>query len=425
MSKFDLALKKYLLVRKRSEVLCDPLEIDDFNMQAMIFGSPPKWNLGHCTWAFEAFVLGETVPSYHPYDVGYAFLFNSYYETVGTRIRRDKRYLLSRPTVKEVFKYRKYVDEEITGLLSGGENRISDVDDFLFRLELAINHEQQHQELFLTDLKHIFFESPLQPVYMAAEDALSQAGQNSGPAKFTDHEGCLTEIGHDGNGFAYDNEGGRHKVYLNPFSLMNRMVTNGEFLEFVEDGGYGDFRWWLSDAWACANREEWEQPIYWTKQEGKWYEFTLHGLKELNLNAPVCHVSFYEADAYARYKGMRLPTEFEWEYVAGEKLHEIESGHFMDNEYYHPVAEKISPEVPSQFFGNVWEWTQSQYLPYPHFKALPGAAGEYNGKFMSDQRVLRGGSCGTPQDHIRASYRNFFEGFQRWQFSGFRLAQDL
>ena len=256
----EYVLTKFLAVRKKSEALCSPLEIDDFNMQAMIFGSPPKWNLGHCTWAFEAFVLGETVPSYRPYDVKYAYLFNSYYETVGSRIKRDKRYLLSRPTVQEVFEYRKYVDEEIIELLSGSESRISDIKDFLFRLELALNHEQQHQELFLTDLKHIFFESPMQPAYVEAKDTVSGKRQKA-PSAFVEHEGCLTEIGHEGEDFAYDNEGGRHKVYLNPFSLMNRPVTNGEFLEFVEEGGYEDFRWWLSDAWACVNRNEWKKPL--------------------------------------------------------------------------------------------------------------------------------------------------------------------
>ena len=416
--------ERFRSIREKTLQLCEPLSIDDYNMQAMIYGSPPKWNLGHCTWAFEAFVLAETVPSYHPYDVQYAFLFNSYYETLGNRIQRDKRYLLSRPTVKEVFQYRKYVDDEIISLLSGEEHRISDIKDFLFRLELALNHEQQHQELFLTDLKHIFFESPLQPVYKEVSDHFSK-GRKKAPAAFIDYEERLVEIGHEGEGFAYDNEGGRHKVYLNSFSLMNRPVTNGEYLEFVEEGGYGDFRWWLSDAWAWLNREKVTQPLYWIKQEGKWYEFTLHGMKELNLDAPVCHISFFEADAYARFKGVRLPTEFEWEHAALEKVHEIHEGHFVDHEYYHPIVEKAQPLGTFHFFGNVWEWTQSQYLPYPHFKTPPGAVSEYNGKFMNDQRVLRGGSCATSQNHIRVSYRNFFEGFQRWQFSGFRLAKDI
>jgi ergothioneine biosynthesis protein EgtB len=306
-------------------------------------------------------------------------------------------------------------------------HKISDKNNFLYRLELAINHEQQHQELLLTDLKHIFFESPLQPTYIENNGSLKPGVSDSPSGKpvFYDFPESLFEIGYSGSEFCYDNELGRHKVFLNSFSLMNRPVSCGEYMEFIETGGYRQFQWWLSDGWAAVQNGQWEKPLYWEKIGQKWYEFTLYGFREIDENSPIFHVSFFEADAFARFKGMRLPTEFEWEYAAANHQSEIQTGHFQDNRIYHPTAENAASENCANFFGNIWEWTQSSYLPYPHYKAPPGAIGEYNGKFMNDQRVLRGGSCVTPRDHIRLSYRNFFESFQRWQFSGFRLARDI
>ena len=420
----DQVLAKFKQTRQTTHDICAPLHNDDYNMQAMEDGSPPKWNIGHCTWAFEAFALSACVPGYKPYNEKFAFCFNSYYETVGERILRRKRHLLSRPSVEEVYAYRKFVDEQVEIYLTSSAKKIPDMDDFLMRLEIAINHEQQHQELFFTDLKHIFFSSPLQPTYTEMEDALSVETKNQ-TANFLEYDPVLVDIGHKGDSFSYDNEGGHHKVYLNPFSMMNRLVTNGEFIEFVESGGYSDFRWWLSDAWATVQQENWKHPIYWSKIDSIWYEFTLHGMKKINHAAPVCHISFFEADAYAKYKNARLPTEFEWEHVANNQLEEIESGHFLENNFIQPVVESTNAEKCTQFFGNVWELTQSSYLPYPNFITPPGALAEYNGKFMNDQRVLRGGSCATPGNHIRSTYRNFWQSNKRWQFSGFRLVKDL
>ncbi len=430
MPRMENLLQKFLSVRAVSEKICKPLEIDDYNMQAMVYGSPPKWNLGHCTWAFEAFVLQATVPAYRLYNDQYPFLFNSYYETVGKRVQRDRRYLMSRPTVSEVYRYRAAVDETIESLMTNRQAKISNIEDFLMRLEIAINHEQQHQELFFTDLKHIFFESPLQPAYQSETPPQGENESKTPALNYAEYGGTIAEIGckHDqDNVFSYDNERGRHQVYLNPFGISNRPVTNGEYIEFLESGGYADFQWWLSDAWAVVQKENWTQPLYWEHRDGEWHEFTLYGWKKIDHQAPVCHVSYFEANAFASYSGARLPSEFEWEYVASNCLDEISQGHFMNNQYYHPVANALSAEAkePSCFFGNTWEWTNSSYLPYPHFQTPPGALAEYNGKFMNSQRVLRGGSCVTPRDHIRLTYRNFFEPYQRWQFAGFRLAKDI
>lgn len=417
-------LKKFLRVRAETERICEPLEDDDYNMQAMVYGSPPKWNLGHCTWAFEAFVLQAAVPDYRLYNEKYPFLFNSYYETVGERVKRDRRFLLSRPSVKEVYAYRAAVDETIEGLMTTQSEKIEDMSDFLFRLEIAINHEQQHQELFFSDLKHIFFESPLQPAYLEEGEGLT-SGATAGQNGFIEYEPALVFVGHEGEDFSYDNERGRHKVYLNPFALSRRPVSYGEYIEFVEAGGYTDFRWWLSDAWAVVQKENWEKPLYWEKRGGEWFEFTLYGWQKIDPEAALCHVSFFEADAYASFRGARLPTEFEWEHAAASRLDEVGAGRFMDDAIYHSGSSLEPQEGAGSFFGNTWEWTQSSYLPYPHFQTPPGALAEYNGKFMNSQRVLRGGSCVTPRDHIRVTYRNFFEPYQRWQFAGFRLAKDM
>lgn len=416
--------EKFNKTRALTEKLMQPLEVDDYNMQSMTEASPPKWNLGHTTWFFELLVVEPFLKNYTFYDERLLYCFNSYYETAGDRLVRNNRHTLNRPTVEEVYKYRHHVTEAVNELFDNFDSLTGqDKQEVLFRLEMGINHEEQHIELFLTDFKHILFNNPLKPVYIEKELLSSQEAI---PAGFIEYEETITHIGHNGDGFAFDNEKARHKVLLNPFALMDRPVTNAEFLEFVESGGYNKFQYWLSDGWATVNSRKWEHPLYWMKQDNKWYEFTLHGIKPLNMHAPVCHISLYEANAYASFKQARLPSEAEWEYAASTRLEEVKSGHFLENEYYHPIPFEVEDNKSAgAFFGNIWELTHSAYLPYPHFRVPEGALSEYNGKFMNDQRVLRGGSCATPRNHIRLTYRNFFQSDKRWQFSGFRLAKDI
>ena len=400
----------YYAVRAQTERLCQPLEADDFNIQSMDDASPVKWHIAHVSWFFETFVLSEHVECYRPFHPRYRYLFNSYYETVGSFHPRHQRALLSRPTVDEIFRYRAHVDAAMGALLAqdghGARHTIRQL------TEVGLHHEQQHQELMLTDIKHAFASNPLQPVY---DDAAAPSGD--GPAvdlNWPAFEGGVDEIGFAGDGFCFDNEGPRHKVYVDPFRLASRPVTNAEFLDFIDDGGYGRVDLWLSDAWATVKRDGWQAPLYWQQTDAGWSQMTLGGRRPLALAEPVCHVSFYEADAYARWAGCRLPTEAEWE-IAAAAANDDAGG------WLHPA-----PATPGgglrQMFGGVWEWTQSAYAPYPGFQALDGALGEYNGKFMSSQMVLRGGSCATPAGHARATYRNFFYPKDRWQFSGFRLA---
>lgn len=418
---------RYQYVRKITEELCRALEVDDCNMQSMPDASPGKWNLGHTTWFFDAFILQEFASSYKPINLEYNFCFNSYYESAGERLYRPHRHFLSRPTLKEVYEYRQHVDESIVHLLDNIESLGDKAVEVLDRMEIGLNHEEQHQELFLTDLKHILFSNPLQPAY--TNHPLIPAESLPALSFFPIEEG-VHETGHGENNFAYDNEKQPHKIYLNPIRMSSRKISNGEFIEFIESGGYSDFRHWLSDAWATVQREQWQHPLYWEKRDGEWWEYTLYGWQKVDKNLPIVHVSFYEADAYARWHNARLPTEAEWESVAALHTAELESGHFFqspDESRLHVSKfkeDKQPPVAPHDFFGNVWEWTMSQYLPYPGFRIAPGAIGEYNGKFMNDQRVLRGGSFGTPKGHTRLTYRNFFQGYQRWQFSGFRLVMD-
>lgn len=380
-------LQFYEEVRAYTEKLCEPLEIEDYIPQPVVDVSPPKWNIAHTTWFFEEMILKKFAPDHKVFDENFGFLFNSYYNSIGERTLRDNRGDLSRPTVREVFAYRKHVDEKMGEFLSGElPENVRDL------VTLGLNHEQQHQELFLMDLKYIFSRNPLFPVYR--EDFALVEKIESKTGEFIEIECGNYEIGFAGEGFCFDNELARHTVFLNDFSIGKDLVTNAEFLEFIDDGGYEDFRLWHSEGWDWIGQNQINAPLYWQDRDGEWMNYTLAGLRKLNLNAPVCHISFYEASAFAEWKGARLPTEFEWE-AASEKFD----------------------------WGLRWEWTNSAYLPYPNFKKPAGAVGEYNGKFMINQMVLRGASVATPENHSRKTYRNFFHPHLRWQFAGIRLAK--
>ncbi len=411
--------ENFAIVRNFSETLCKSLVTEDYVIQSMPDVSPTKWHLAHTTWFFETFILFKYLKDYKPINPKYSYLFNSYYIQAGERFIRGQRGLLSRPTVQEVYQYRKYVNDHIEKLLNNCDEKT--LNELVSLIEIGNNHEQQHQELLLTDIKHVFSINPLYPVYA---DLLSPIVNSAPKIEWAEFEEGIYEIGHSGNGFAYDNESPRHKQYLNPFCIASRLVTNKEYIEFIEDGGYKKAEMWLSDGWATVEKEEWDSPMYWIKQDGEWWHFTLTGKHKIDPTEPVCHVSHYEADAFARWTGARLPTETEWE-VASEGL-PLE-GNFVDNGNFHPVAipENSNGVKLKQMFGDVWEWTSSAYLPYPGYKTLPGALGEYNGKFMSNQMVLRGGSCATSKSHIRRTYRNFFPPCSRWQFMGIRLAKDI
>jgi ergothioneine biosynthesis protein EgtB len=391
--------------------LVAPLAIEDYVIQSMPDVSPAKWHLAHTSWFFETFVLREGVDNYKPFHPKYGYLFNSYYNAIGDRFARPERGHLSRPTVREVVEYREYVNEHIESFLQSDK---ADIDRFASVIELGINHEEQHQELIVTDIKHVLAQNPLTPVY-----SISKAGQNTLTSlKWTAFDEGLYEIGTDGPGFYFDNEGPRHKVFVESFALASRLVSNGEYLSFMQDGGYEKPELWLSDGLAYVQEHNIRAPLYWHFEEGEWWNFTLSGMRPVAPNEPVTHVSHYEADAYARWAGERLPTEFEWEVAANSVAIE---GNFLESGRFHPAVGGTTPL--SQMFGDTWQWTSSAYLPYPRYAPAEGALGEYNGKFMSGQMVLRGGSCATPREHIRPTYRNFFPPSARWQFSGIRLAR--
>ncbi len=404
----------YGRVRARTEMLCEPLATEDYCIQTAPEVSPPKWHLAHTTWFFETFVLLPYLPGYRVYQAGYDHLFNSYYETVGRPFPRPQRGLLARPTVAEIYAYRAHVDAVMGELLAGDSEPEAQL---AARLVLGLHHEQQHQELLLTDIKHIFAFNPLRPVYREHTLPAGTATE----ARWRERVAGVYELGHDGAGFAFDNEGPRHRTYVQDHVLQDRLVTNGEFLEFMEAGGYRRSELWLSDGWRTAQAQGWRAPLYWEQHEDGWWHMTLGGLQPVDAHAPVCHVSHYEADAFARWRGARLPTEAEWELAAAEQAIE---GNFMDSGHLAPLSAPPEGAGLRQLFGDVWEWTQSAYGPYPGYRPLAGALGEYNGKFMSDQMVLRGGSCATPADHVRATYRNFFYPGERWQLVGLRLAAD-
>lgn len=408
-------LKSFIHVREASESICKPLEVEDYGIQTMPDVSPPKWHLAHTAWFFETFILKIFVKNYQPYHPKYEHLFNSYYEQVGSYHPRPERGLLSRPTVKEIYAYRHYIDQQMADLLN--QEGHEDFEEILRRTEIGLHHEQQHQELLLTDIKHIFAYNPLRPAYTNLEVP------DKCPAPdlyWHEQPAGIYQIGHTGDGFSFDNEMPSHKVYLEPYRIASRLTTNEEFLAFVTAGGYQNPAYWLSDGWKTVQTQHWQHPLYWYQDNQSWYEMTLAGPRLLDLQAPVSHVSFYEAIAYANWQQKRLATEMEWELVARQL--EIQ-GNFRDQGYLQPVA--TGQSGLTQFFGDVWEWTQSSYAPYPGYRAASGALGEYNGKFMSSQFVLRGGSCVTPENHIRASYRNFFYPGDRWQCTGIRLAETI
>ncbi|GAB4285912.1 MAG: ergothioneine biosynthesis protein EgtB [Ignavibacteriaceae bacterium] len=407
----------FIKIRKFTEQLCLPLETEDYVIQSMPDVSPAKWHLAHTTWFFEAFILDKYVKNYKPYHRDYYYLFNSYYVLMGDRWIRARRGLLSRPTVKEIFNYREEITKRINEFLADSDEEV--LCKTLPLVEIGINHEQQHQELLLTDIKHVLSFNPLRPVYSEREIVNTN---NINTENWIDFDEGIYEIGHSGKSFCYDNETPAHKEYVNSFALSDRLVTNREYIEFIEDGGYQKQTLWLSDGWATIEKEKWNAPLYWEKNDGEWYNFTLNGFRKVNPDEPVCHVSHYEADAFAAWKGKRLPTESEWE-IAADSL-KIE-GNFVEGNKFHTTPLKDNDNRLKQMFGDVWEWTRSAYLPYPGYKPLPGALGEYNGKFMSGQMVLRGGSCATSESHIRKTYRNFFPPEARWQFTGIRLAKDL
>ena len=418
VKRLALLATRYRAVRQQSLSLCEPLETEDFGVQPMADASPPKWHLAHTSWFFETFLLIDLQPDYQAFHPAYAELFNSYYNGVGQPFPRLRRGTLSRPTLSEVLNYRRVVDDATETLLEQVQKNPQSI--HLSRLntvlEIGLEHEQQHQELLLTDVKYNFGHNPLAPAY-CAHTALTQP-EGASALSFDTHEPGLVWMGAKPQEFAFDNERPRHEVFLRPFQVANRTVSNGEFLAFIEDNGYERPELWLAEAWQrLQDGTLAKQPLYWRQQPEGWYEYRLDGLYRLDEARPVVHVSAFEAMAYAAWANARLLTEAEWEWAAG--VHQSR-GNFVESEQFHPV----SSETP-QFFGNVWEWTSSSYAPYPGYRPLTGVLGEYNGKFMSSQLVLRGGSCATPKEHIRASYRNFFYPADRWQFSGIRLARDV
>ncbi|HEY3520206.1 MAG TPA: ergothioneine biosynthesis protein EgtB [Rhodanobacteraceae bacterium] len=404
--------QRYQRVRDITLAWCSGLHAEDTVVQSMPDASPVKWHLAHTTWFFEQFLL-DRQGGYEPLHPRWMYLFNSYYQSIGPMHARPQRGLLSRPTLEEVIEYRRGIDERVRDLL----DRNAEDRELKSLLELGLNHEQQHQELLLTDIKHLFSLNPLRPVFRERM-ATPRAGSDVEIRLLRGREG-IVQIGHDGEGFAFDNELPRHRVLLHAHAIANRCVTNAEYRDFIGDGGYRTPTLWLSEGWELVQRERWRRPLYW--DDDLQSEFTLAGEQPIDPHAPVCHVSFYEADAFARWAGARLPLESEWEALAQEQPIE---GTFADDGVLHPLPARGDHDIPLQLFGDVWEWTSSPYVGYPGYQPASGALGEYNGKFMSGQWVLRGGSCATPAGHVRASYRNFFYPHARWQFSGIRLGKD-
>jgi ergothioneine biosynthesis protein EgtB len=419
--------RRYAQVRAQSLALAAPLSEADAQVQSMPDVSPTKWHLAHVTWFFETFVLERHERGFKPFHPRYRVLFNSYYNQVGEQHPRAQRGLVSRPSLAEIKAYRAQVDQRMAALLAASHDPMIDS-----LVELGLQHEQQHQELLLTDIKHVLSCNPLAPLYRGSWPLVTVAPLSMA---WVDHLGGLLEIGHDGAGFAFDNEGPRHQLHLRPYALGNRLITHGEWAEFIADGGYADPRWWLSAGWDWVRQHKIETPLYWQRDaDGGWTSFTLHGLMPIDPHTPIAHVSYFEADAFARWAsanrsawhGARLPTEAEWEHAArAHATAAIAAGNFVESQALHPMPVARIGAGMRQLFGDVWEWTSSSYQPYPGFRAWDGVVGEYNGKFMVNQYVLRGGSCATPRSHIRASYRNFFPTDARWQFSGVRLARDL
>lgn len=407
-------LSAYEQVRAWTIKLAEPLSAEDQMIQSMPDASPAKWHLAHATWFFETFILSEQLPGYQPFDPEFRLVFNSYYKKLGSHPVRNTRGNFSRPSLEKVLQYRGVVDDAMRGLLKRGVTpQIADL------IELGLNHEQQHQELILTDIKHGFWSQPLKPAYQKSQPAHKAAG-SSQELRWIEFDGGIHPIGHSGEGFAFDNECPRHEVLLQPFRLASRLVTNGEFARFIDDEGYRRPELWLSEGWDTICQQGWSHPVYWEQNNGGWRQFTMAGMQDVNPDDPVCHISYFEADAYARWAGARLPREEEWEVAANSVP---VKGNCAEDMCFAPQTAPNGNGL-QQMFGDVWEWTASPYVAYPGFRPAAGAVGEYNGKFMCNQYVLRGGSCATPQSHIRATYRNFFPAHARWQFTGIRLAAD-
>ncbi|TDJ31809.1 MAG: ergothioneine biosynthesis protein EgtB [Gammaproteobacteria bacterium] len=401
----------YSEVRAETLRLTEPLATEDMVVQSMTDVSPTKWHLGHVTWFFETFVLKPHAGAYEVFRDELDYIYNSYYNAVGRQYPRPHRGMLTRPNVKETLEYRRYADRHMQALFS---RELSD--ELLDVIMLGLHHEQQHQELLLMDIKHVLFQNPTYPAYN--ENLATRRGEMP-PRNWVGFEAGMRDIGFDGNGFAYDNESPRHPEWVDSFELASRLITNAEYLAFIQDGGYQGPEFWLSDGWAAVQKDQWRGPLYWVERDGVWHEFTLGGLKLLDPDAPVCHVSLFEADAYATWAGARLPREAEWETAAADLP---PTGNFADSRIFQPVAAAGSQPL-EQMFGDTWEWTQSAYSPYPGYKPARGAMGEYNSKFMCNQYVVRGGCCVTPAGHTRVTYRNYFYPHMRWQFGGIRLAR--
>jgi ergothioneine biosynthesis protein EgtB len=419
----EFLIRTFQTVRQQTEALCQTLATEDYVIQSIEDVSPPKWHLAHTSWFFEIFLLNTQIPNYKSFHPSFDYLFNSYYQSLGNLYPRAKRGLLSRPTVELIYTYRKHIDTHILTLLEhASEEQLLELSSLI---TLGLHHEQQHQELLLMDIKYNFSLDPNFPTYHPSSALPKNPNRRftKTKANFIDVSGGITEIGHRGPGFCYDNELPRHQKILIPYAIASQLVTNGEYLEFIDSGGYQKPQWWLADGWDYVLKNHWQAPLYWHHFDNEWHIFTLNGLIKLNPAEPVCHISFYEADAFARWCGAQLPSEEEWEHFVASHPITTDKGNFMETGLFHPQASTQQNEAyPQQFFGELWEWTSSAYSPYPGYIPFRGALGEYNGKFMTNQMVMRGGCCVTPKSHIRASYRNYFQPEKRWQFSGIRLA---
>jgi ergothioneine biosynthesis protein EgtB len=410
----EVIISKYRSIRKLTEKICEPLMAEDYVVQPVEDVSPPKWHLAHTSWFFETFILKRFHANYKLFDPAFNFIFNSYYESIGDRLLRTQRGNLTRPSINQIYNYRNYIDKHMLEVLDGKLNL-----ELITFLELGLQHEQQHQELLITDIKYILGHNPLFPIYI--ETPKDNSIKVPGDLQFIEIPEGLYEVGFENGGFCFDNEKPVHKKYIQKFRIMNRLITNGEYLHFMNDGGYRNFAYWLADGWTMVQKSGWNAPFYWMKKDDEWHEYTLGGLKKINPDSPVTHISFYEAEAFANWAGKRLLTEFEWEVAARFLKPDLSKGNFLESGIYHPAPVMNNN---NQMLGDTWEWTYSAYHPYPGYKREEGPLGEYNGKFMIGQIILRGGSCATPKDHIRITYRNFFQPEKRWQFTGIRLGEN-